>query len=398
MSADRSTAWPARRSSSSRPCIEDLELKRAVFAALDAAAYAGRDPGHEHERAVRRGDRLGDDRPERVVGLHFFNPAPLMPLVEVVAGRDAVATVVDASRGARPGWGKTPVRSADTPGLHRQPGEPTVHARGAARCSKRAPARSKSIDAAVRAAGFPMGPFELMDLIGIDVNLAAARGIYEAFRYEPRLPSVGIQERLVEAGRLGRKTREGFYWYADDGRRLGVAGAFAVEPEPAAIPAAQRLPSGAGLAAGSPADDGAPRADRLLNGSSWRSSTRPSAPLGDGVAGRDDIDLALRLGAAHPSGPFERGRAFGGPAAVLARMELWRAAGPRFDPAPALSDAAAHATDATAEGRGSRARARRRGPGRGRPHLPAADSTDLLIMTADPAPPTQFGGIVQETP
>ncbi len=69
-----------------------------------------------------------------------------------------------------------------------------------------------------------------MDLVGIDVNLAAARGIWEAFRYEPRFRPSPIQERLVEAGRLGRKTGEGFYWYGEDGRRIGPAGAFVVDP------------------------------------------------------------------------------------------------------------------------------------------------------------------------
>ena len=128
------------------------------------------------------------------------------------------------------GWGKTPVRSADAPGfvVNRVNRPFTLEA---LRLLEDGHGSVEGIDAAVRADGFPMGPFELMDLVGIDVNLAAARGIWEAFRYEPRFRPSPIQERLVEAGRLGRKTGEGFYWYGDDGRRIGPAGAFVVDDE-----------------------------------------------------------------------------------------------------------------------------------------------------------------------
>ena len=171
--------------------------------------------------------------PERVVGLHFFNPAPVMALVEVVAPPAADPAVVRRATELVAGWGKTAVRSADSPGfiVNRVNRPFTLEALALLEAGL---GSVESIDARVRAAGYPMGPFELMDLIGIDVNLAAARGIYQAFRYEPRFRPSPIQERLVEAGRLGRKTREGFYWYGDDGRSLGQAGAFASDPEAAA--------------------------------------------------------------------------------------------------------------------------------------------------------------------
>ena len=328
--------------------IEDLELKRRVFAALDSAAAPGAILASNTSALSIAAIASATTRPERVVGLHFFNPAAVMPLVEVVAAPGTDRGVVEAASRLVTGWGKVAVRSADAPGfiVNRVNRPFTLEA---LQMLEAGDGSVESIDRAIRAAGFPMGPFELMDLIGIDVNLAAARGIYEAFHYEPRFRPSVIQERLVEAGRFGRKTSEGFYWYGEDGRPLGAAGAFAAEPGPSAatIPAAQRLPSGVGPSGVGPAaeiavpDDGAlgpaAIADRIelaIVNEAWRA-------LGDGVAGRDDIDLAVRLGAAHPIGPFERTAALGGPAAVLERIERWRAAGPRFDPALALSDAAA---------------------------------------------------------
>ncbi len=323
--------------------IEDLERKRRVFAALDAAAAPDAILASNTSALSISAIATATARPERVVGLHFFNPAPVMPLVEVVAPPEADPGVVEAATRLVTGWGKVAVRSADAPGfiVNRVNRPFTLEA---LQMLEAGDGSVESIDRAIRAAGFPMGPFELMDLIGIDVNLAAARGIYEAFHYEPRFRPSVIQERLVEAGRFGRKTGEGFYWYGEDGRPLGAAGAFAAEPEPpaAAIPAAPRLPAGTGAAPEIAApDDGAlgpaaiaERIELAIVNEAWRA-------LGDGVAGRHDIDLAVRLGAAHPIGPFERTAALGGPAAVVARIDRWRAAGPRFDPAPALTAAAA---------------------------------------------------------
>ena len=318
---------------------EDLELKRRLFATLDAAAspttLLATNTSALSVAAIASATR----RPGRVVGLHFFNPAPLMPLVEVVAPVGTAAATVDAAIELVRRWAKTPVRTADTPGfiVNRVNRPFTLEALAMLETGA---GTVESIDEAIRADGFPMGPFELMDLVGIDVNLAAARGIFEGFAYEPRYRPSAIQERLVEAGRLGRKSREGFYWYADDGRRLGVAGAFAVEPEPLDPPG----PSLRALPAGGPADGPAamhdPTAERIV----LAIVNEAYRAVGEGVADPSDVDLALRLGAGHPSGPFERVAAFGGPAAVLARLDRWRRAGPRFDPAPALVAAAEAAT------------------------------------------------------
>jgi 3-hydroxybutyryl-CoA dehydrogenase len=319
--------------------VEGLAVKQAIFARLDAAAGPGAILATNTSALSVGAIAASCERPERVVGLHFFNPAPLMALVEVVVPDGAAAVVVDEAVALVRRWGKTPVRTADSPGfiVNRVNRPFTLEALALLESGDGA---VDTIDAAVRAGGFPMGPFELMDLVGIDVNLAAARGIFEGFSYEPRFKPSVIQERLVEAGRFGRKTGEGFYWYGEDGRSLGVAGAFAAEAGEAEDPVGgpRVLPSG------TPSDAHAAGPVAVLERIVLAIVNEAYWALGDGVASVADIDLALRLGASHPSGPFERTAALGGPAAVLARLEHWRSAGPRFAPAPALIAAARSAS------------------------------------------------------
>ena len=243
-----------------------------------------------------------------------------MALVEVVAPPGADPAIVAAASALMTDWGKTPVHSADAPGfiVNRVNRPFTLEA---LRLLEDGRGTVEGIDAAMRAEGFPMGPFQLMDLVGIDVNLAAARGIWEAFRYEPRFRPSAIQERLVEAGRLGRKTGEGFYWYGDDGRPIGPAGAFV----------------GTDALGEDPVDPPVERIVVAIVNEAFRA-------LGDGVATGPDIDLAVRLGASHPRGPFEQVGRLGGPAAVVAalgRIAAQERDTDRFVPAPLLAEAAA---------------------------------------------------------
>ncbi|MEA2537148.1 MAG: 3-hydroxybutyryl-CoA dehydrogenase [Chloroflexota bacterium] len=322
--------------------LEDLALKRRIFAGLDAAAAPATILATNTSALSVAAIAAATTRPERVVGLHFFNPAPLMALVEVVAPSGADPAAVRRATGLVLSWGKTAVRSADSPGfiVNRVNRPFTLEALTLLEAGL---GSVESIDAAIRAAGYPMGPFELMDLVGIDVNLAAAQGIYQSFRYEPRFRPSPIQERLVEAGRLGRKTREGFYWYGDDGRALGQAGAFAGDPGAvaSAMDGIRTLPSGGSV------DDSA-RSDPIVERIVLAIVNEAYRTLGDEVAGVADIDLALRLGAGHPQGPFEQVAALGGPAAVVGRLERWSAAGPRFTPAPTLLEMARSAGPARA--------------------------------------------------
>ena len=160
--------------------------------------------------------------PERVIGLHFFNPVPAMRLVEVVAGAlsspEAVARGADLARRL----GKEPVLCADTPGFVVNRVARPFYGE-ALRLLGEGIAGVETVDALLRAAGFPMGPFELMDLIGIDVNLAVTRSVFEGFGGEPRYRPHPIQQQLVAAGWLGRKTGRGFYLYDETGRAVAVA-------------------------------------------------------------------------------------------------------------------------------------------------------------------------------
>jgi 3-hydroxybutyryl-CoA dehydrogenase len=217
--------------------------------------------------------------PQRVIGLHFFNPAPVMALVEVVATPVVDPGVVARATDLMRAWGKTPVRCADSPGfiVNRVNRPFTIQA---LRMLEAGGADVPTIDDAIRAGGFPMGPFELMDLVGIDVNLAAARGVWEGLGRPDRLHPSWIQERLVADGYLGRKTGRGFYRYDEAGRRLGPA-AIGVDASP--------RPTG-------PVSTDDAVVARI------REAIDAEARLAEseGVATAADIDLALRLGAGHP--------------------------------------------------------------------------------------------------
>ncbi|MET9426155.1 3-hydroxyacyl-CoA dehydrogenase [Streptomyces sp. NPDC003036] len=157
--------------------------------------------------------------PGRFVGMHFFNPAPLLPLVEVVSGfatDDAAATRAYATAEA---WGKTPVRCADTPGFIVNRIARPFYAEALRLYEERA-ADPATIDAVLReSGGFRMGPFELTDLIGQDVNEAVTRSVWEAFYQDPKFTPSLAQRRLVESGRLGRKTGQGWYAYGEGAER-----------------------------------------------------------------------------------------------------------------------------------------------------------------------------------
>ena len=310
--------------------LEDLAAKRTIMRALDAATWSEAILATNTSALSVDAIARATVQPWRVLGLHFFNPAQVMPLVEVVLAPSTDPAVAARATRLMTAWGKVTVRCADTPGfiVNRVNRPFTLEALDVLAAGEGTVA---SIDAAIRADGYPMGPFELMDLVGIDINLAAALGIFggaraagdplaERFRPSP------IQERLVAAGRLGRKSGEGFYAYGPDGRAIG--------------PARDVADGSTGAEGTSVAVAGAPGRPVIAEWITLAIVNEAYRALGDGVATAADIDLALRLGAGHPSGPFERAAAMGGPAAVLAGLERHAGRGPRFEPAPGL--AAAH--------------------------------------------------------
>ncbi|MBP1652257.1 MAG: 3-hydroxybutyryl-CoA dehydrogenase [Bacteroidetes bacterium] len=150
--------------------------------------------------------------PERVAGMHFFNPAPVMKLVEIVSGEKTTDSVAQLLHALAAKMGKTPVQVRDTPGfiVNRVARHYYLEAMQVA---TEGIAQYKTIDRLLESAGFRMGPFTLMDLIGNDVNLAVTQSLYDAFAKAPRFTPSPLQIACVQAGDLGKKTGKGFYNY-----------------------------------------------------------------------------------------------------------------------------------------------------------------------------------------
>ncbi|GGH81194.1 hypothetical protein GCM10011379_53210 [Filimonas zeae] len=150
--------------------------------------------------------------PERLAGMHFFNPAPVMKLVEVVKGRQTNAHVTERLVQLAEEMGKTAVECTDSPGfIVNRVARP--YYLEAMRAAERYGAEPADIDALLEATGFKMGPFKLMDLIGMDVNFAVSQLVWEALDKPERLQPSSLQQQKVTAGELGRKTGKGFYQY-----------------------------------------------------------------------------------------------------------------------------------------------------------------------------------------
>ncbi|MFF7812662.1 3-hydroxyacyl-CoA dehydrogenase [Streptomyces sp. NPDC007945] len=209
--------------------VEDLAVKKRLFADLEKVvaddALLATNTSSLSVTAIAGGLRL----PGRFVGLHFFNPAPLLPLVEVVRGFASDETAATRAYETVKAWGKTPVRCADTPGFIVNRIARPFYAE-AFRVYEESGLDPATIDAVLReSGGFRMGPFELTDLIGQDVNEAVTRSVWESFFHDPKFTPSLAQRRLVESGRLGRKTGHGWFSYADGAER----------PEPRTAPPAK---------------------------------------------------------------------------------------------------------------------------------------------------------------
>jgi 3-hydroxybutyryl-CoA dehydrogenase len=201
---------------------ERTDLKQTIFAALDAAL----DPDaliatNTSSLSVADLARHLSHR-ERVLGLHFFNPPAAMKLVEIVATHETSDAALDRAGAFVERIGKTGVECADTPGFIVNRVARPFYLQ-ALRALERGVASIEELDALARSAGFRMGPFELMDLIGLDVNLATSESVYERLDAE-RLAPRPLQRRLVAEGKLGRKTGAGFYVYENgDYEKLDLA-------------------------------------------------------------------------------------------------------------------------------------------------------------------------------
>jgi 3-hydroxybutyryl-CoA dehydrogenase len=303
---------------------EDLDLKRNLFERLSSAC------GPETVLATNTSSlsvtaiAAAIPEPGRIVGMHFFNPPALMQLVEVVAGDESGEPALEMATEVAKGMGRTPIRAQDSVGFV------------ANRCVRpffleslrmlgEGLAPHDEIDRIVRlGAGLRMGPFELMDLIGIDVNFAVAKSFWEQSFGEPRWRPTPIHERMVASGRLGRKTGRGFYAYEKDTphrpRDPDVQGERPILD-------ADQLIEVAG-------ENGPPVLTRL----GATIANEASFALGEGVASGDDINTAMRLGYNWPIGPLEWGERLGWNRALGVLEELRELRGETYRPAPALRD------------------------------------------------------------
>lgn len=260
--------------------VEALEPKQALFAALAGIVGAGAILATNTSSLSVTAIAAAVPGPERVAGLHFFNPVPLMRLVEVIPGLRTDPEIVDRLVALVEAAGHVPVRAADSPGFLVNHAGRGLYTEGLA-ILREGVAAPAAVDTVMReAAGFRMGPFELFDLTGLDVSFPVTRLIYEQFWHDPRLRPTHLPANRVAAGLLGRKTGEGFYAYDAEGRirrpapppvpEVALPPAVAADPD---LAAALGLPA---LAAGEAAP---PDALILI------------APLGE-----DATACALRLG------------------------------------------------------------------------------------------------------
>ncbi|UOF92484.1 3-hydroxyacyl-CoA dehydrogenase NAD-binding domain-containing protein [Fodinisporobacter ferrooxydans] len=192
---------------------ERLELKKSIFRSLtevcrDTALLCTNTSSLSITEIAG-----GLPHPERIIGLHFFNPAPVMPLVEVISGKKSSSKNVEKVFQFAKELGKIPVLASDSPGfIVNRVARPYYNE--ALRILSDRMASVEQIDRIMKqAGGFKMGPFELQDLIGIDVNFSVTESVYSHFFHEGRFKPSRIQQQMVQAGNLGKKTGEGFYDY-----------------------------------------------------------------------------------------------------------------------------------------------------------------------------------------
>lgn len=212
--------------------VEKLDVKRSVFASLEEVVADDSILATNTSSLSVTAIAAGLNHPERVAGLHFFNPAPVMKLVEIVSGLASSKQVLDTLFETARAWKKEPVRATSTPGFIVNRVARPYYAEGLRLLEERA-SDVASIDTILReAGGFRMGPFELMDLIGHDVNFAVTRSVFDAYFGDPRFRPSLAQQELVAANWLGRKTGRGFYDYNPDAPKpqvLSIKGGAAVK-------------------------------------------------------------------------------------------------------------------------------------------------------------------------
>jgi 3-hydroxybutyryl-CoA dehydrogenase len=303
---------------------ENLDLKRELFATL--AETCGPDTILASNTSSLPVTAIAAEtpHPERVVGMHFFNPPALMKLVEVVATEDSSKGALKTTTEVGERMGRTPILAKDSPGFiaNRLARPFTLES---LRMLAGGVADAATIDRVCRlGGGFRMGPFELIDLIGLDVNLSVARSFYAQGGEPERWRPSPIQAQMVDEGRLGRKSGHGFYEYGDGARR---------EPDPdLGIEAPTVDP--AALAAIDPA------ANEVLPRLLAQIANEAALALEEEIGSPADMDTAMRLGFNWPRGPLELTELIGAKRAVELLEELRKEHGEAYRPAEGLFKAA----------------------------------------------------------
>jgi 3-hydroxybutyryl-CoA dehydrogenase len=303
---------------------EDVDLKRKLFA--EVAAVCGPETVLASNTSSLRIAAIaaGVPNPERVVGMHFFNPPALMKLVEIVASEHSAEWALGAATEVALRMDRTPIRAKDSPGfVANRLARP--FSLESLRILADGVADAERIDRIVRlGGGFRMGPFELLDLIGLDVNLTIARSFYAQGGEPERWRPSPIQERLVEEGKLGRKSGEGYYAYGQGVEReldpeLGIL-APTLDPEKLA-----RIDPAAG--------DVLPRLfAQIANEAAFAREEQIASP--------EDMDTAMQLGFNWPVGPSGFTKLIGADRAVEVLESLEAEKGEAYRPAPDLRAAA----------------------------------------------------------
>ncbi len=304
---------------------EDLELKRRLFAALAEACGPETILASNTSSLPVTSIAAETAVPERVVGMHFFNPPALMKLVEVVATAASSTASLEATTEVGVRMGRTPIRAKDSPGfIANRLARP--FSLESLRMLDQGLADAEEIDRAVRiGGGFRMGPFELLDLIGLDVNLSVARSFYAQGGEPERWRPSEIQERMVGEGLRGRKGGSGFYSYGagrhrDDDPDLGIV-APTVDPEELAKVG--------------------PRAGEIVPRLIAQIANEAAFALEEEIGSPADMDTAMRLGFNWPLGPLELTELIGAPGAVAILDRLADEHGDAYRAAPRLRAAAA---------------------------------------------------------
>ncbi len=294
---------------------ERIELKHELYARLSAEIV-----GEECVLATNTSSLLvtaiaaAASHPERVVGMHFFNPAPVMRLLEVVAGEQSDKRALALAHATGEAMGKTVIRAKDGPGfLVNRCNRP--FGLEALRLLQERIADVETIDRIVRVeGGFRMGPFELMDLVGVDTGFEISKSFYEQSFGEPRWRPSPITVRYVAAGRHGRKTGRGYYDYSSDPYRPP-------DPDP---------PEGA-------EDKVAPAVGGVLGRIVCQVINECAFALGEGVGSAQDIDTGMVLGLNYPRGPLAWADEIGLDHVLAVLDGLWEEyREERYRPAPEL--------------------------------------------------------------